>query len=271
MKRLTFLLLLAGALAGCQSRRPTNSEADAPPRELRVSAAISLQRAFDQLGALYESRTGTKVVFNYGASGVLQKQIENAAPADVFASAGAKQMDALDNKGLLAPATRRDFACNSLILIVPNAARFTLDSFEQLAQPQLLRLAIGNPKTVPAGQYAEQGLINLKLWPQLQSRLVLAEDVRQVFDYVNRGEADAGIVYASDLKGTNHNVREVATAPESAHDPILYPVAIIKDSIKDSQRQAAAQSFVELLISPEGQAILNGQGFQSVDQSVSPK
>ncbi len=263
-------LLLALALAGCQFQKSESADAPSTP-EIKVSAGASLKNAFDEIGRLYESRTGTKVVFNYGASGVLQKQIENGAPVDVFASAGARQMDALERAGLMLPETRRDFARNTLVLIIPQDADFVPDSLTQLNDSRLQHLAIGNPKTVPAGQYAEQSLIRLGLWPQFASRLVLAEDVRQVFDYVNLGEADAGIVYASDLKGTNHYVREVATAPESAHDPILYPVAIIKDSIKDSQRQAAAQSFVELLISPEGQAILNGQGFQSVDQSVKPK
>jgi len=257
MKRLTFLLLLAGALAGCQSQRPKNADANAPPQELRVSAAISLQRAFDQLGALYESRTGTRVVFNYGASGVLQKQIENAAPADVFASAGAKQMDALDSQGLLAPGTRRDFARNTLILIVPNDAKFTPGSFEQLAQPQLQRLAIGNPKTVPAGQYAEQVLINLKLWSQLQSRLVFAEDVRQVFDYVARGEVEAGIVYASDVAVAKDDVSVAAHAPDNSHDPILYPIAVLKES----RREYEARQFIGLIVSTEGQAILRKYGF----------
>lgn len=262
MRRMKWLILsLAVALAGCSSQRRADSGA-APPEELRVSAAISLKEAFDEIGRLHEGRTGIKVVFNYGASGVLQKQIENAAPIDVFASAGAKQMDALGSRGLIVPETRRDFARNALVLIIPRDAAFKPSSFEQLAQTQLKKLAVGNPKTVPAGQYAEQLLNNLKLWPQLQTRLVFAEDVRQVLDYVARGEVEAGIVYASDVAAAKDAVSVAARASESSHDPILYPVAVVKDS----RRQAAARGFVELILGAEGQAILGKHGFLGVSR-----
>ncbi len=254
-------LLLALALAGCQFQNSESANTPLTP-EITVSAAASLKNAFDEISRLYESRTGTKVVFNYGASGVLQKQIENAAPVDVFASAGARQMDALERAGLILPETRRDFARNTLVLIVPHDAAFVPDSLTQLNDSRLQRLAIGNPKTVPAGQYAQQSLVKLGLWPQLASRLVLAEDVRQVLDYVARGEADAGLVYASDVALMRDAVRVVASAPEDSHDPILYPIAVIKDS----RQKESAQRFVEFVLSPEGQAILQHKGFQGVSE-----
>ncbi|MGH9943810.1 MAG: molybdate ABC transporter substrate-binding protein [Pyrinomonadaceae bacterium] len=261
-----FLLLLPAAafalLAGCASRQ-NEKESRPEESELRVSAAVSLKDAFDELGRLHdESRAGTKIVFNYGASGVLQKQIENAAPVDVFASAGTKQMDALAERGLIVADTRRDFARNQLVLVVPHDTAFRPTSFEQLTDERIKRLAIGNPKTVPAGQYAEQLFTNLKLWQQLQSRLVLAEDVRQVLDYVARGEVEAGVVYASDIVAAGDQISVAARAAGGGHDPILYPIAVIRDS----RRQTAAREFVALLLSSEGQALLHRHGFLPVSQ-----
>lgn len=222
-----------------------------------VSAAVSLKDAFNEVARLYESRTGRKVHFNFGASGVLQKQIENAAPVDVFASAGERQMDELAAQGLIDQETRRDFARNLLVLIAPANTLLTISSFAELDQPGLQKLAIGNPKTVPVGQYTEQVLTNLQLWPKLQPQLILAEDVRQVLDYVVRGEVEAGIVYASDAVIAEDKVKLLARAPESLHSPILYPIAVIKDS----RHHAAAKQFVELVLSAEGQNILRKYGF----------
>jgi molybdate transport system substrate-binding protein len=261
MKRMLLLLALA-LLGGCHARTSTDSAAPDARAEITVSAAVSLKDAFDEIGRLYAARTGAKVNFNFGASGIMQKQIEQAAPVDVFASAGEKQMDELATKGLLLADTRRDFARNTLMLVVPVGAQTQLSSFEQLAQPAVRRIAVGNPKTVPAGQYTEQLLTNLKLWEQVQPKLVLAEDVRQVLDYVTRGEVEAGIVYASDVAVAKDRVTIAARAPAGTHDPILYPIAVIKDS----QHAAAAKQFVDLVLSPEGQSILTKYGFLSVSR-----
>lgn len=143
---------------------------------MTVSAAVSLKDAFNETADLNAKRNGTKIHFNYGASGALQKQIESGAPADVFASAGAKQMDDLAAKGLIIPDTRKDFARNSLVLIVP-ARSAIVSSFSDLANPSVEKVAVGNPKTVPAGQYTEQTLNKLKLLPDFQPKLIFAEDV----------------------------------------------------------------------------------------------
>jgi molybdate transport system substrate-binding protein len=230
------------------------------PDEITVSAAISLKDAFSDIGRIYESRTGTKVVFNFGASGILQKQIEGGAPVDIFASAGEKQMNELESKGLIIQETRHDFARNALVLVVPSDSQLNVRSFNDLDNPNLKRLAIGNPKTVPAGQYTQQFLINVKLWEKLQSKLILAEDVRQVLDYVARGDVDAGVVYASDVSIAQGKVAVAARAPEGLHDPIVYPIAVIKDS-RESQ---SARAFVELVLNPEGQNILRKYGFLGI-------
>jgi molybdate transport system substrate-binding protein len=226
-------------------------------REILVSTAISLKDAFDEIGDIYQKRTGIRARFNLGASGLLQKQIEAGAPADVFASAGEKQMDALQNEGLIIEETRRDMVRNILVLIVPYDSRLGLHSFAELARPEVTKLAIGNPKTVPAGQYARQALQYFKLWSSLQPRIVLAENVRQVLEYVVRGEVEAGIVYGSDVSMGHGKAIVAATAPADSHDPILYPIAVVKGT----EHRAAAQRFIDLILSGRGQAVLAKYGF----------
>ena len=226
-------------------------------REILVSAAISLKNAFEEMGPLYERQTGIRVRLNLGASGILQKQIEAGAPADIYASAGARQMDELQNRDFIFADTRRNFAGNALVLIVTANSSFPLHSFEELANPEITKVAIGNPKTVPAGQYAMQALQNLKLWNRLESRLVLAENVRQVLDYVVRGEAEAGMVYSSDVSIARGKVAVAADAPEDSHDPILYPIAVVKTTKHSSE----AQGFIDLILNPAGQEILAKYGF----------
>jgi molybdate transport system substrate-binding protein len=226
-------------------------------KEILVSAAISLKNAFAEIGALYEKQTGVRVRFNLGASGLLQKQIEAGAPVDVFASAGEKQMDELQSRGLIFPKTRRDFARNALVLIIPANSRNPIRSFADLARSEITRIAIGNPKTVPAGQYAQEVLANIKLWDKLQSRMVLAENARQIVDYVDRGEADAGIVYASDCIHPPETISIVTHAPRDSHAPILYPIAVVKQTGDRSN----AQRFIDLTLSSTGQSILEKYGF----------
>jgi molybdate transport system substrate-binding protein len=244
------ILSLALAFAG-------DSRAEQKGGEILVSAAISLKNAFGEIGSIYEKQTGIRTRFNLGSSGLLQKQIETGAPVDVFASAGEKQMDELQAKGLIVSETRRNFARNTLVLIVPTHTNISIHSFADLARPEVGRIAIGSPKTVPAGQYAEEALRNLKLWDTLQRRLVLAENVRQVLDYVTRGEVDAGIVYASDMAGERGQARIAANAPEGFHAPILYPIAVVKET----GNPVEAQSFINMVIGKTGQAILKKYGF----------
>lgn len=247
---LATLLALLLFLPACREDKSAN--------EIIVSAAVSLKDAFNEIAQLNEQRNNVKVHFNFGASGALQKQIESGAPVDVFASAGAQQMDQLAAKDLIVTSSRTDFARNVLVLIEP-ANSSAIASFADLSKPEVKKIAAGNPKTVPAGQYTEQTLNKLQLLPGIQSKLIYAEDVRQVLDYVVRGEVDAGIVYSSDVLSAGAKVKEVVRAPDDAHDPILYPIAIVKDS----KRQDAAQKFIELVLSADGQKILAKYGFLS--------
>lgn len=246
---------LVVAVPGCRSTGPS-SPGSSSESELTVSAAVSLKDAFNELAELNEKRTGTKIHFNFGASGALQKQIESGAPADVFASAGEKQMNELATKDFIVADTRRDFARNSLVLIAPVQGTI-VGAFSDLANPTVKKIAVGNPKTVPAGQYTEQSLNKMNLLPQIQSKLILAEDVRQVLDYVVRDEVDAGVVYSSDALSARGKVKVIVSAPDDSHDAILYPIAVVKES----KRQEAARKFIDVVVSPEGQGILAKHGF----------
>lgn len=247
-------LAIVFALSSLQASAPESTK-----EEILVSAAASLKNAFEEIGKLHEKRTGVRVRFNIGASGLLQKQIEAGAPVDVFASAGSSQMDILEAKGLIVPETRRNFAGNALVLIIPARSKLQLRSFKDVERPEVRRLAVGNPKTVPAGQYARESLESVGSWAGLQPRIILAENVRQVLDYVVRGEVEAGIVFASDVPTAHGQVVVAARAPERSHNPILYPIAIVKDTAK----RGIAQRFVDLALSNEGQAILSRHGFLS--------
>jgi len=229
----------------------------AQAREIVVAAAISLSEAFNEVGRLYHDRTGCTVTFSFASSGELEKQIEAGAPVDVFASAGEKEMDQLQARQLIDRSTRVDFARNALVLVVPAGSKAAPHSFAELQEPGVKRIAIGNPKTVPAGQYAEQLLRNMQLWSKTESRLVLAENVRQVLDYVVREEVEAGIVYATDVNVAKGKATVVAAAPDQDYGPILYPVAVVKDSASAQ----AARGFVDLVRSADGVRILTKYGF----------
>lgn len=248
-----FAILL---FSGCNSDNENSSNNES----LTISAAVSLKDAFTEIGELYKSKTGKTVNFNFGASGTLQRQIETGAPVDVFASAGERQMDELAAKDLIDTASRVDFARNSLVLIVPQNSVLNLTNFSELADAKVQKIAVGNPKTVPAGQYTEQIFEKNNLKNALQSKLILAEDVRQVLDYVVRDEVDAGVVYATDARIAEGKVRVTATASEGDHDPISYPIAIVKDS---KQKQNAKQ-FMNLIFSADGQKILQKYEFSRV-------
>lgn len=226
--------------------------------EVTFSAAISFKEAMEELGRAFTRRhPGVTVRWNFGASGELQKQIEAGAPVDLFASAATRQMDELQARGAVVAATRRTFARNGLVVVVPPDARALLAAPADLRGAGVKRLVVGNPRTVPAGQYAEESLRALGLWEQLRPRLVLAENVRQVLAYVARGEAEAGVVYATDVLARRDAVRVAFRLPEESYGPALAPVAVVTGG----GQPALARDFIELLVSAEGQAVLARLGF----------
>jgi molybdate transport system substrate-binding protein len=227
---------------------------------LTVSAAASLKDGIADTEAAYkQSHANVEFLNNFGSSGTLAAQIDQGAPADVFFSAAAKPMDDLEKKGLIVPGTRRNLLLNTLVLIAPLDSR--LRDFQGLADGSIRLIALGDPASVPAGQYGRQTLAELHLLDKLNTKFVLARDVRQVLTYVETGNADAGLVYSTDAL-TSSKVRVVAAAPESAHDPIVYPAAVVKGSHSGE----AALQFVEYLGSPAAQAIFVKHGFRIATQ-----
>ena len=247
------VILICAALAGCGKNTMHSPQ---QPVTLTVSAAISLKEPLDALAQNYNrEHPDVRVVCNYGASGTLQHQIEQGAPVDIFISAGEKQMDALQNENLLTAGTRRDLLANQLVLVVP-ANSSAVRGFGDLAKGSVKSVAVGEPRTVPAGMYAQQVLEHLHLLPAIKSKMVYAGDVRQVLAYVESGNAAAGLVYTTDARISNR-VRVVATAPVDSHEPILYPVALLNAS-KSPQ---AARSFLDALESPATLAMFEKYGF----------
>jgi len=217
---------------------------------------VSLKESLQEIAGLYQrQQPQASIAYNFGGSGTLQRQIEQGAPVDVFASASAREMDALQAKGLVIVETRRNIAVNEVVLIVPLDSQ-AVSGFGDLAAPRVKRIALGEPASVPAGKYAKETLASLNLWGQIQPKLVFAQDVRQVLEFVASGNADAGMVYRTDAQITDR-VKVVAAAPESSHSPIVYPAAVLKASRHLDQ----AKQFVEFLAGPEAQIALARHGF----------
>lgn len=224
--------------------------------ELTVAAAASLTDAFKAIAPLFEAHEpGTTVRLTFGASGALLQQIANGAPVDVFASADADTMDRAQARALVRGGDRRVFARNSLVVVVPATSDAVPLKLADLARPAYARIAIGQPDSVPAGRYARGVLDRAALWPALERRVVPAHSVRQVLDYVARGEADAGFVYATDAALMPGRVKVALTVPTAA--PVVYPIA----PVAGGRNAAAAERFVAFVLSAPAQAVLARHGF----------
>ncbi len=225
-------------------------------QELTVSAAASLTNSFPEIGRNFEQQhPGTKVIFNFAASGPLLQQIAQGAPVDVFASADQKTMNQAQEKGLIASASRKNFVSNTLVFIVPQDSKLSLSGLKDLAQPAVKRVALGNPASVPVGRYTQEALTQAGLWEPLQPKFIKGESVRQVLDYVSRGEVDAGFVFATDAAIAKGKVKTVTQV--QGHQPIVYPVALVAAS----QKKALGQEFLDFLATPQAMAILSKYGF----------
>lgn len=231
----------------------------AAAQSITVSAAISTKDAVSELGRDFAaSHPGVTLLYNWGSSGGLQKQIEAGAPIDVFIAAAARQMDALEERRLIVPGTRKVIARSLLTVIKPRDSRVDIVKPGDLLEARVGRIVVGNPRTVPAGQYAQESLRALGLWDRLQPKLVFAEDVRQALEYVARGEVDAGFVYTTDAATRGRAVKEAFRPAEDTYRPVVYPVAVVTGA----RQPALAAAFIDLLVSREGQAVLSRYGFQ---------
>ena len=224
--------------------------------DLTVSAAASLTNAFKDLGPAFEAQNaGTTVVFNFAASDALLAQIAKGAPADVFASADQEAMDRADAQKLLVAGSRRNFVNNSLVMIVPSDSTLGLKALADLQRPEVKRIAVGNPASVPVGRYTKSSLESARLWAAVETKAVLAQSVRQALDYVARGEVEAGFVYSTDAAIMRDKVKVVATIPTET--AITYPAA----AVNASPNPAAARKWLAFLLTPAAQAVLARYGF----------
>ena len=234
----------------------TRTEQVAPKVTLTFSVAASLQNAMRAIKPLYEQQSpAVNIVYNFGSSGSLQYQIERGAPVDIFISAAPQQMNALEKKGLLLNNTRKNLLKNQVILITSKGKNNIAD-FQDLTKNNVQKIAIGNPQSVPAGQYAKEVLENFNLYNELTSKFIFAKDVRQVLFYVETSNVEGGLVYATEAK-ISEKVKVVATAPENYHSPIIYPVAVINNS----QHPEAAKKFIQFLFSELAQEVFKKYGF----------
>jgi molybdate transport system substrate-binding protein len=250
------LLVLAGcASSGGQISQASNSPAKASHQtELTVSAAASLQISLKEFAVQYEKmHPEIKLAFNFGASGALQQQIEQGAPADLFISAGQQQMDALIAEQLIAKEQTVQLLANTLVVIVPVDSELRISQASDFNDPKLRKLAVGDAESVPAGTYAKETLSFYKLWDFLQPKLVFAKDVRQVLTYVESGNVDAGMVYRTDAL-TSKKVKIAFSPDPASHHAIQYPAGVVKATkhanaastlLADLRGKEAAEIFIK--------------------------
>ena len=281
-------MLAAGMLAGCSSKpqettaaateaettaeETTAAETEAESKEeakadlgeqsILVAAAASLKNAYeDKLIPMFEEQyPGVTVEGTYDSSGKLQTQIEEGLEADVFMSAATKQMKALDDEGMIASDSIVNLLENKIVLIVPAGSDSKIDSFEKIGDAA--SIALGDPESVPAGQYAKEALTNLNVWDSIQDKVSFGTNVTEVLNQVAAASADAGIVYATDAASKADQVTVVAEAPEgSLEKKVIYPVAVVKATTHED----AAKAFVDFLQTPEAIAVFESYGFVAAE------
>ncbi|MDO5038852.1 molybdate ABC transporter substrate-binding protein [Clostridium sp.] len=245
-------LFVTTLLVGCASKDDSKK---AEGKELTVSIAASLKKPMEDIAKKFNEETGIKITYNTGGSGTLKKQISEGANVDLFFSANTKYMDELINEKLVNKDDTYNFLTNSLVLIENNDMKKDIKSLNDLKDTKG-KIAIGDLKTVPAGQYAKQTLDNLKLWDSLKDRFVYAKSVSNVVSYVENGDVDYGFVYktdAKDIKGINIAYE----IPNKYHKEIQYSLCVLKDS-KNAEE---SKKFVEFLKGDESKKVFKEYGF----------
>jgi len=233
--------------------------------EISVFAAASLTDAFREMTTAYEKRSGDKIVYNFGASSMLARQIEEGAPADLFFSADEAKMDGLEKKGLIVKETRKSRLSNSLVIVVAAEGSPAIETPKDLATDKVKWLALAEPKTVPAGIYAREYLQKQKLWSAVQAKVIPTENVRAALAAVEAGNADAGIVYKTDA-AISKRVRIAYEVPRADNPPISYPVAVVKEA----KQPEAAKRFLQYLNSDDAAKVFEKFGFIILKQATPP-
>lgn len=265
MKKL-LLMAMAAAMAlftGCGGQQTAGTSSSASGSsgeqiELHVSAAASLTDVMKELADSYEKEhPNVKIVYNFGSSGALQQAIQNGGETDLFFSAAQKQMNALEKDGLLADGTRKDLLVNEVVLIVPKEGGRNITDFKQVTEPEIKHIALGEPKGVPVGQYSEEVFTKLGILDAVKAKAVYGSDVRQVLSWVESGDAECGVVYATDA-AVSDKVKVSAKAPADTHKPIVYPAA----ALKDSKHLDAARDFLAFVANDTNKKLFEKYGFE---------
>jgi molybdate transport system substrate-binding protein len=249
---ISILLLLPLASNACR-QSSTNEQSE--PKEINVAAAANLSDAFNELGKQFTARTAIRVVYSFGATAELAKQIENGAPFDLFASADTEHVEQLNRQGLVLPDTMALYARGRLILWTPQGSSITLNRIEDLRRAEVERIAIAKPDAAPYGRAAVEALKALSLWNDIESKVIYGQNVSQVKQYVATGNADAALLPRSLVhEGEGHSIE----VDERLHQPINQSLAVIKASGK----QQAARLFAQYILSPQAQSLLQRYGYE---------
>jgi len=223
---------------------------------LRVSAAASLTDVLHELGEVYQKESGDTLLFNFGASSTLARQLVEGAPGDVFISADELKMDQLQQHGLIDKKSRRSILSNTLVIIVPSDSNLKIASPKDLADPAIRNVAIAEPQSVPAGIYAKEYLRKLGVWTRITYKIIPTDNVRAALAAVESGNVETGIVYKTDAM-ISKVVRVAYEVPEAEGPNISYPAAVLADS----RQKAAAQRFLDFLTSEKAKAMFRKYGF----------
>jgi molybdate transport system substrate-binding protein len=239
-------------VAGCGGQHTLNQQSDA--MEINTAAASNLSDAFNELGKQFTARTGIRVVYSFGATADLAKQIEQGAPFDIFASADVEHVESLNRQGLIVPGTAALYARGRLVLWMPAGSQITLSGIEDIRRAEVERIAIAKPDVAPYGRAAVEVLRALDLWKDVESKVIYGQNVTQTKQYVTTGNADVSFIPRSLIKEGEGRMIEV---DERLHQPINQALAVIKSSTK----QDAARQFAQYVLSPEGQSLLERYGY----------
>lgn len=244
------ILAIAGAI---WAAKPVQTSVK--PLEINISAALGLKDALTDIQREYEAANpNVKIIFNFGPAGVLQKQLEQGVVADLFISASPKQINELQSKRLVVPATRRILVSDKLVLVVPKDSKLPIESFQDLTK--VTKFGMGEPGTVPAGQYASECLKNIGIWEAVKDKAVQAKDVRTIIAYVESENVDAGIAFST-VAALSNKVKVVAVAPDGSHAPVTFPAIIMANSKHHQETEA----FLNYLCGSQSGAIFTKYGF----------
>ncbi len=254
------IFIMISIITGCGTQEVNDAAQKSTTNkvELLVSAAASLTDVAKDLTELYKKeKPNVNIKFTFGSSGALQTQIEEGAPSDIFISAALKQMTALEKKGLLLEGSKKDLLVNKVVLILPKDSKIKLTKFQDAASDSVSKIALGEPDSVPVGQYAKEIFTTLGIWEKVKGKAVFGSDVRQVLTWVESGDADCGVVYKTDAISSD-KIKVSCEAPKDSHKPVIYPVAVIKNS----KNQEEAGKFIDFLTTAQAADVFKKYGFE---------